>query len=80
MRYGSDNRVMADEKLVKFIKGNVVSTLFITGTILTSGAIINLIQVLLHVLVKPFNRDLFHKLMYYVCWTWLARKFNQFII
>ncbi|CAO1422042.1 unnamed protein product [Diamesa tonsa] len=64
---------MADGKLVKFIKGNVVSTLFIAGTILTSGAIINLIQVLLHVLVKPFNRDLFHKLMYYVCWTWLAQ-------
>lgn len=60
--------------LVRAIKRNVVSHLFIASTVLTSGAIINVIQVLLHILVKPVNKKLFHKLMYYVSWTWLARK------
>ena len=64
--------------LVRAIKRNVVSHLFIASTVLTSGAIINVIQVLLHVLVKPVNKKLFHKLMYYVSWTWLARKFDIF--
>lgn len=64
------------------IKSNIVSQLLIAATILTSGAIINIFQVLLHVLVKPVNKKWFHKLMYYVSWTWLARKFsiNLFLI
>lgn len=56
------------------IKRNIVSHLFIASTVLTSGAIINVIQVLLHILVKPVNKRLYHVLMYYVSWTWLARK------
>lgn len=60
----------------KFLKQNVVSQLLIAATILTSGLILNVIQVLLHILVKPFNRTLFHKCMYYVSWTWLARKYH----
>lgn len=39
-----------------------------------TGAIINVIQVLLHILVKPLSKRLFHQLMYYVSWTWLARE------
>lgn len=56
------------------IKGSIISHLLITATLLASGAIVNVIQLLLHVAVKPFNTRLFHKLMYYVSWTWLARK------
>lgn len=67
---------MANSRLSGAIKRNVVSHLFLASTILTSGAIINVIQVLLHILVKPVNKRLFHKLMYYVSWTWLARKFS----
>lgn len=65
-------------RILKAIKGNIVSHLFIASTVLTSGAIINVIQVLLHVLVKPVNKPLFHRLMYYVSWTWLARKYSFF--
>jgi len=59
--------------ILKAIKRNVISHLFIASTILSSGAIINVIQVLLHILVKPLNKRLFHRLMYYVSWTWLAQ-------
>ncbi|CRK87461.1 CLUMA_CG001262, isoform A [Clunio marinus] len=59
--------------IVRAIKRNLISQLFIASTILTSGAIINVIQVLLHILVKPVNKRLFHRLMYYVSWTWLAQ-------
>lgn len=62
--------------VARSVKRNVVSQLLIASTILTSGAIINVVQVLLHILVKPFNKRLFHQLMYYVSWTWLARKFT----
>jgi len=57
----------------KAIKRNVISHLFIASTILSSGAIVNVIQVLLHILVKPLNKRLFHKLMRLVSWTWLAQ-------
>lgn len=59
--------------LTRAIKRNIVSHLFIASTVLTSGAIVNVVQVLLHVLVKPVNKRLFHQLMYYVSWTWLAQ-------
>lgn len=62
-------------KLVSLIKGNVVSTLLVTGSVIASGIVVNIVQILLHVLVKPFNKDLFEKLMYYVSYTWLAREF-----
>lgn len=55
------------------LKQNIISHLLITATILTSGIIVNIIQVLLHILVKPFNKRLFHQCMYYVSWTWLAQ-------
>lgn len=67
-------------KLVALIKGNVVSTLLVTGSVIASGFVVNVLQVLLHILVKPFNKDLFDKLMYYISYTWLAREFNQFLI
>jgi hypothetical protein len=63
--------------LLKFLKQNIVSYLLITATLLTSGLIVNIIQVLLHVFVKPFNKRLFHHCMYYVSWTWLSRKYWQ---
>lgn len=62
-------------KLVSLIKGNVVSTLLVTGSVIASGFVVNIVQILLYVLVKPFNKDLFEKLMYYVSYTWLAREF-----
>lgn len=66
---------MVDPQAIwKFIKRSIISHLFIVSTILTSGAIVNVLQVLLHLIVKPINRRLFQKLTYYVSWTWLSRK------
>jgi hypothetical protein len=62
--------------VTRAIKRNVASHLIIASTVLTSGAIINVLQILLHILVKPVNKRLYHQLMYYVSWTWLARKLN----
>lgn len=63
--------------LLKFLKQNIASYLLITATLLTSGLIINIVQVLLHIFVKPFNKRLFHHCMYYASWTWLSRKYWQ---
>lgn len=57
------------------LKRSIISHLVITATLLTSGLIVNVIQLLLHVTIKPFNKKLFHRLMHYVSWTWLARKY-----
>lgn len=57
----------------KKIKQSIVSHLLITATLLTSGFIVNCIQLLLHICVKPFSRTLFYKLLYYISWTWLAQ-------
>ncbi|XP_017840748.1 1-acyl-sn-glycerol-3-phosphate acyltransferase gamma-like [Drosophila busckii] len=38
-------------------------------TFFTSGLTINFTQLLLHVLLKPFNKHLFRKLMYYLCYS-----------
>ncbi|XP_070509481.1 1-acyl-sn-glycerol-3-phosphate acyltransferase gamma-like [Chironomus tepperi] len=55
------------------IKQNIVSQLLVTATILSSGAILNVVQLLLHIFVRPFSKKIFNRLMYYVIWTWLAQ-------
>ena len=60
------------------IKQNIVSQLLVTATILSSGAILNVVQLLLHIFVRPFSKKIFNRLMYYVIWTWLARKCSKF--
>ena len=57
------------------IKQNIVSQLLVTATVLSSGAILNVVQLALHIFIRPFSKKLFNRLMYYVIWTWLARKF-----
>lgn len=64
---------MADHKLVNLFKRNIVTTLFITGSIFISGLFINVAQLLIHLFVKPFSYSLFQKLMYYLCWSWLTQ-------
>ncbi|XP_068142175.1 1-acyl-sn-glycerol-3-phosphate acyltransferase gamma-like [Drosophila tropicalis] len=43
--------------------------LCIAITFFTSGVCINLVQLLLHITVKPINERLFRKLMYYLCYS-----------
>lgn len=58
------------------LKQNIISHLLIISAILTSGVILNLIQVFLHLTLKPLNVKLFRRVMYYLSWTWLARKWK----
>lgn len=48
--------------------------LLLTSTMITSGAIINFLQLLLNITVKPWNKALFDKLMFYVNYGWICRK------
>ncbi|KAM8710887.1 hypothetical protein ACLKA7_017504 [Drosophila subpalustris] len=43
--------------------------LCIAITFFTSGLTINFVQLLLHIFLKPFNKHLFRKLMYYTCYS-----------
>lgn len=44
-------------------------------TFFTSGLIINFIQLLLHLTLKPINVRLFRKIMYYLCYSLYSRKY-----
>jgi hypothetical protein len=56
------------------LKNSFMMQLLITATILTSGAIMNILQLLIHLFVKPFSRRLFQKLNGMIHWSWLSRK------
>lgn len=60
----------------KFFKKSILGQLLLTSTMVTSGAIVNFCQLLLHILVKPFSRRIFHNLMYYVNYAWLSSMKN----
>lgn len=45
----------------------------------TSGLIINVVQFILVLFVKPIDRTLFRKLMYYVNYSFYCRKFFLFL-
>lgn len=48
-------------------------------TFFTSGLIINAIQLVLHLTLKPFNKWLFRRIMYYLCYSLYSRKLEQTI-
>lgn len=58
-------------------KQNLISHFLIVATILISGLFLNVVQLLLHILIKPINKRIFHQLMYFISWTWLSRKFTN---
>lgn len=43
----------------------------------TSGLIINIAQFILYTCLKPFNKRLYRKLGYYLCYTFYSRKYYQ---
>ncbi|XP_030560763.1 1-acyl-sn-glycerol-3-phosphate acyltransferase gamma-like [Drosophila novamexicana] len=47
--------------------------LCIAITFFTSGLTINFAQLLLHICLKPFNKHLFRKLMYYLCYSFYCQ-------
>lgn len=48
--------------------------LCIALTFFTSGLCLNLIQLLMHITIKPINKRLFRKLMYYACYSLYSRE------
>jgi len=49
--------------------------LCIALTFFTSGLCINFIQLLMHVFIKPIDKRLFRKLMYYACYSLYSRDY-----
>ncbi|TDG48066.1 hypothetical protein AWZ03_005483 [Drosophila navojoa] len=47
--------------------------LCIAITFFTSGLTVNFLQLLLHICLKPFNKYLFRKLMYYLCYSFYCQ-------
>ncbi|XP_034105540.1 1-acyl-sn-glycerol-3-phosphate acyltransferase gamma-like [Drosophila albomicans] len=47
--------------------------LCIAITFFTSGLTVNFAQLLLHIFLKPFNKQLFRKLMYYLCYSFYCQ-------
>lgn len=59
---------------LELFKKTLPGQLLLTSTMITSGAIVNFIQLLLNITVKPWNKALFDKLMFYVNYGWICRK------
>lgn len=59
---------------LEIFKKTLPGQLLLTSTMITSGAIVNFLQLLLNITVKPWNKALFDKLMFYVNYGWICRK------
>lgn len=57
------------------LKKMTVCHLCIAITFFTYGLLCNICQVLLLILVKPWNPNLYRHLMYYPCYGFYSRKF-----
>lgn len=42
----------------------------------TSGIIVNFIQGILYICLRPLNKVLYRKINWYLCWTMYSRKLN----
>lgn len=72
------NREQAKKmSVLEKVKKTLPGQLLLVSTLIISGAIINFIQLLLNISVKPFNRALFNNLMYYVNYGWICRKLKR---
>lgn len=40
----------------------------------TSGVIVNFVQGVLYMFLRPLNKELYRKINWYLCWTMYARK------
>lgn len=59
------------------IKDSFIIQLLIVATILTSGLIMNFLQLLLHIFVKPFNSRVYQKFNGIIHWSWLSREYFE---
>lgn len=61
------------EKLKTFKRLTVIH-LMLAITFFTSGIIINIIQGIVYVGLKPFSKYLYRKINYYLCYSFYSRK------
>lgn len=61
--------------IVEKIKSSILIHLCFAISYFTSGLIINILQCLLFLFVKPFNKRLFRTLIYYLCYSFHCREY-----
>lgn len=58
------------------VKSWFIFKIAITYTVVATGLIINFLQLLTYLLVRPFNKILYKRLNYYLGYALFARNFN----
>lgn len=70
---------METNELVAMIKKSKLVHLCFAISFFTSGILINFMQAILFYGLKPFNKRLYRKIGYYLCYSYFSRK-NIFIL
>lgn len=60
--------------LSKIKESNLIHLCFAI-TFFTSGLIINFVQCILYIFLRPFNKYIYRKINYYLCASFYARKY-----
>lgn len=60
------------------LKRSPIAHLCFAITFFTSGLIVNLVQAVFYVGLRPFNKALYRKINYYLCYTLYSRKYILF--
>lgn len=60
---------------LNFLKKSRLVHLCMAISFFTSGVLVNFIQGILYLGLRPFNKVLYRKINWYLCWTMYARKF-----
>lgn len=58
------------------LKQSPIAHLCFAMTFFTSGLIVNLVQAVFYVGLRPFNKTLYRKINYYLCYTLYSRKYT----
>lgn len=65
------------DEFVRTFKRLRIVHLFFAAAFFTSGLIINLLQFLAFITVKPFSKKMYRTLMYYICFYLNSRKYRE---
>lgn len=63
------------EEPLRLFKRSRIVHLFFAVAFFTSGLIINFLQFLAFITVKPFSKTMYRTLMYYICYFLNSRKY-----
>lgn len=62
-------------ELLNVLKNSHIITICLGILFFTSGLIINTIQAILFYGLKPFNKRLYRRIGYYLCYSFYSRKY-----